>query len=559
MTGARVAGLRHRRGSPAPRGPRGPGGGATGLVAHTPDDVRAAEAAVMARLPDGALMQRAAAGLAAAVAAELRRGRGRPRSGGRSGPAVDGDRGGRVGGARVVLLVGGGNNGGDALYAGARLARRGARVDAVLTTGGAHAGGTAALLAAGGRVHDATTGATASGDDDADAAAARGLIAAADVVVDGLLGIGGRGGLRGAAAAVVAAVPPGTTVVAVDLPSGVDPATGETPGPHARADVTVTFGTGKPALLLPPGDAAAGRVQVVDIGLDADLADAAPAATRLGDREAAALWPVPGPRDDKYSRGVVGVVAGGATYTGAAVLACGAAVRSGAGMVRYLGPEAAAAMVRSRWPETVGPGRVQAWVLGPGVDPDDVEQADRVASALASGEPAVVDAGALGLLAPDHRTGVPAVRLLTPHAGELARLLGAYGEPVDRADVEAAPLRHARRAADLTRATVLLKGATSLVVEPSRPGEPQGRVRSQRDGPHWLATAGSGDVLAGLAGTLLAARLDPLDAASLAVVVHGRAGHLASGGGPVSAGSVLDAVPAAVASLLRGRGTALGH
>ena len=134
--------------------------------------------------------------------------------------------------------------------------------------------------------------------------------------------------------------------------------------------------------------------------------------------------------------------------------------------------------------------------------------------------------------------------LRSSHAGELARLLRARGVDVQRTDVEAAPLRHARRAAELTGATVLLKGAVTLVVEAGRP------VRSQADGPHWLATAGSGDVLAGLAGALLAAGLTPLDAGALAVAVHGAAGHLASQGGPVSASSVLDAVPHAVRRLL---------
>jgi len=218
-------------------------------------------------------------------------------------------------------------------------------------------------------------------------------------------------------------------------------------------------------------------------------------------------------------------------------------------MVRYVGPENPTELVRAAWPEVVpGPGRVQAWALGSGVDPGDAEQADAVREALADDVPCVVDAGALELLEPaDQAGGSASERLLTPHAGELARLLSRLaGAQVERADVEARPLEHARQAAERTGATVLLKGATALIVAPDE------RVRAQPDGPHWLATAGSGDVLAGLAGTLLAAGLDPFEAGSVAVVVHSLAGSLASSGGPVSAGTVLDAVPAAVAGLLTG-------
>lgn len=487
------------------------------MRAYGVEAVRRAEESASTGGPEGVLMQRAAAGLARVVAGELRR-----TTGG-------------VYGRRVVLLVGPGDNGGDALWAGARLARRGARVDAVLAAERAHVDGLAALRDAGGRVSDAGSG------------AATDLLAGADLVVDGLFGIGSRPGLGGDFAELVRQLPTSALVVAVDLPSGVDPDTGELPGPHVRADVTVTFGAAKPCLLLPPASAAAGRVVVVDIGLDGDeLGD--PSVERLGATAAGGLWPVPGPDDDKYSRGVLGVVAGGPGYTGAAVLATGAAVATGAGMVRYLGPSGPTDLVRARWPEVVpGPGRVQAWLLGPGVDPDDDGQRAHVEAALATDQPCVVDAGALAML--PHRRTAPT--LLTPHAGELARLLRSYGEPTERADVQTRPLHHARRAARLTGATVLLKGATTLVVGPD------GTTRAQPDGPHWLATAGSGDVLAGIAGALLAAGLEPLDAGSVAVVVHGLAGSHACAGGPTSASAVLLAIPAAVAGLLHGRPGAL--
>src|SRR5664280_2484865 len=211
--------------------------------AHPVAQVRAAEAALMARLPTGTLMQRAAAGLAHRVAQQL------------------GARHGGVYGGRIALLVGRGNNGADALWAGSRLARRGARVEA-LTLGDVDATARAALLRAGGRCRPAENSGTLA------------VLAAADVVVDGILGIGGRGALRGVAAALADQLPgpaTGATVVAVDLPSGVDADTGVVAGPAVRADITVTFGTLKPGLVLAPGSAYAGSVELVDIGLAGDL------------------------------------------------------------------------------------------------------------------------------------------------------------------------------------------------------------------------------------------------------------------------------------------------
>jgi ADP-dependent NAD(P)H-hydrate dehydratase / NAD(P)H-hydrate epimerase len=496
------------------------------------DAVRAAENHLLARTPEGALMQRAAAGLAVVCARELTKRRG------------------RLAGARAVLLVGAGNNGGDALWAGARLARRGVRVTAIALAADLHAAGAAALRAAGGRLAEPTTGAEQ-------------LLREADLVVDGIVGLGGSPGLREPAASLVASLPPRGTpgaapVVAVDLPSGVDPDTGATPGTHITADVTVTFGAAKPCLLLPPADRAAGRVEIVDIGLLPGLqAGGDPAVERLTDAGAAALWPVPGPEDDKYRRGVVGIVAGSSAYTGAAVLCVGGALRAGTGMVRYVGPEHAADHVRQAWPEVVvGTGRVQAYVLGSGVDPDaDDGQAGSIREALRSGLPCVVDAGALALVGAEaglrRSLGVHAV--LTPHAGELARLLSAVrddGREVPRADVEANPLASARELAGATGATVLLKGSTTLVV----PGADD-PVRTARRAPAWLATAGAGDVLAGVLGALLGAGLAPADAAALAADVHGRAAAVAAGpdpGGPILAGDVASAVPVAVRALLAG-------
>jgi len=333
------------------------------------------------------------------------------------------------------------------------------------------------------------------------------------------------------------------------VPSGVGVDDGTRTGEVADADLTVTFGACKPALLLPPAADAAGRVEVVDLGLA--LPDR-PAVARLDAADVAALWPLPGRDAHKYVRGVLGVVAGSARYPGAAVLQAAGAVRAGVGMVRYLG--SAGPQVLAAHPEVVvGEGRVQAWVVGSGVAPDDHEQRARVRDALthalAHDEPAVVDAGALELL-PDR---VPPHVVLTPHAGELAALLTARGAHTARVDVEAAPLTHARHAHELTGATVLLKGGTTVVVGP------HGAAYAQADGPSWLATAGAGDVLGGVLGALLAGRAPdaagdptlPAALAAAAALVHGRAAHHANPGGPVSATDVADALPAVVAGLLR--------
>jgi ADP-dependent NAD(P)H-hydrate dehydratase / NAD(P)H-hydrate epimerase len=469
--------------------------------------VRAAERALMGLLPEGTLMRRAAAGLASVCGSLLAR---HP---------------GHVYGARVVVLAGSGDNGGDALYAGALLARRGAAVTAITAGPKAHAGGTADLRAAGGRV----TGALA-GD----------LMARADLIVDGLLGIGGRGGLREPFAALAAAADQARragqgTVVAVDLPSGIDADTGAVDGPAVRADVTVTFGAIKPGLLIDPGAGHAGAVELIDIGLAPHLAGE-PAALAPQADDIGVLLPRPGPESDKYRRGVVGVLAGSDRYAGAAVLATGGAVRGGAGMVRVVTATVPAAAVRQAWPEAVlsvhpdggdwdlpgSVGRVQAWVAGPGMGtgPDAVT---RLAAVLDTGLPVLVDADGLTILS-QHRGMLLHARvaptLITPHAGELSRLLGT-----DPASVEAGRLEHARRAAEQLGVTVLLKGSTTVIASPGDP-----TVLVNPTGTPWLATAGTGDVLSGLAGALLAQGLEPAWAAAAAAYLHGLAARLAAAG-----------------------------
>lgn len=406
-------------------------------------------------------------------------------------------------GRRALLLIGSGDNGGDALYAGATLARRGVAVEALLLNPGeAHAAGLRAFKLAGGRVIQAVGDAHKP-----------------DVVVDGIVGIGGRGGLRPDAATVVARLK-GIPFIAVDVPSGVNVDTGQVDGPHVQAAVTVTFGTHKVAHLVDPGARASGAVHLVDLGLD--LPDAAVNALQADD--VTALLPVPTPTDHKYTRGVVGVRAGSKEYPGAGVL-CVAGANSGlAGMVRYDG--AAADLVRDKHPEVVvNDRRVQAWVVGSGGGAD-AEWALR--SSLEDGVPVVVDADALTHV----RGQLGTAALLTPHAGELARMLG-----VEREDVEAEQLRFAREAAGRFEAVVLLKGRHTLVASPD------GAVRVTTVGPSWLATAGSGDVLAGLCGALLASGLSAYDAGSVGSWIHGAAGAHASRGGPITASDVAASIP----------------
>jgi hydroxyethylthiazole kinase-like uncharacterized protein yjeF len=447
------------------------------LHAHTVEQVRAAEQELMARLPDGTLMQRAAAGLAVAVVDFL----------------------GSAYGRRVLLLVGSGDNGGDALWAGAMLARRGVQVEAWLLSDHAHEAGLTALRRAGGRTVDGPT-------------------RRPEVVVDGIVGIGGRAGLKENAERALKLLH-GVPVVAVDTPSGVEVDTGEVEGDHVEAALTVTFGTHKGCHLVDPAAQACGAVHLVDIGLELPEAEL----EALQPPDVAALLPHPGRDAQKYQRGVVGVRAGSAQYPGAALLSVAGANCGLCGMVRYVGDPAVAETVRQHHPEVVGEGRVQAWVVGSGGGDTAHRELE---AALADDVPVVVDADAL----PHVQKGRAAI--LTPHAGELAGMLGA-----DRADVEARPLHFARTAAQQYDAVVLLKGRRTLVARPD------GRVRVNTTGTAWLASAGAGDVLGGVIGALLAAGLTAYDAASVGAWLHGAAATLASDGGPLTAGEVARALP----------------
>jgi ADP-dependent NAD(P)H-hydrate dehydratase / NAD(P)H-hydrate epimerase len=479
---------------------------------YTADEVRAAEAPLLAATREGVLMQRAATGLATICLRLLD----------------------RAHGARITALVGAGNNGGDALFAGAQLARRGARVTAVLLDADrAHPGGLAALRAAGGRVAgpDGATG-----------------LERADLVLDGIVGIGGTGGLRPDAAALVerAVAGPGL-VVAVDVPSGVDAGTGAVPGAAVPAQHTATFGAVKAGLVVGEGRGYAGVVHLVDIGLDGWLP--APTVRQLTDADAAARIRPPAAGDDKYSQGVVGIVAGSSTYPGAGVMCTGAALRTRPGLVRYAGT--AADGVRAAWPEAIvtsgrpgDAGRVQAWVVGPGMGTDD-DARSVLAEVLATDLPVLVDADALTMAAqqPELVRGRGAPTVLTPHDREFAR----FGYEVGPDRIGAAR----RLAADLG-AVVLLKGEATVVAAPD------GTAFVNGTGTPWLATAGTGDVLSGIGGALLATGLPAVEAAAVAAHVHGRAGQVAAEEGPLVAGDLVRRLPATLARLHRSPGGGLG-
>jgi hydroxyethylthiazole kinase-like uncharacterized protein yjeF len=436
----------------------------------------------MARLPAGELMQRAVRGLVAELS---------------DIPAGD----------LAVVLAGPGDNGGDALYAASHLLDRGVRVDiALVEPTRVHEGGLAAATAAGARVVGAPS--------------------AQRWCLDGMFGIGSRPGLSGDAAAWAEwARTSGARTIAVDVPSGIDVDGGTLPGPHVTAERTVTFGTHKVGLLVGPAAGAAGDLRFVDIGLELGP----PVLEALESSDGVVLSPaLPASGGHKYTRGVVGVAAGSERYAGAAHLVVAGAQAGTAGMIRFVGPGELGARVVDRAPEVVlGRGRVQAWVVGPGGGEDAREQ---LAIALADGAPAVIDADALAAV--PSRLQVPA--LMTPHAGELATLLG-----VERDEVEADPWRSVTQAAGRWGCTVLLKGARTLVATPGR------ATRVNLTGTPWLGTAGSGDVLAGLAGSLLASGLDPHDAGSVAAYLHGRAAEVL--GGPVTASDIAATLPVVVA------------
>lgn len=494
------------------------------ISAYNARDIRAAEEPLLAA--GEPLMRRAARALAGRAATHL-------------GSAEE---------PRVLVLAGRGANGGDALHAAALLHRDGVQAEAIATAGDLHAGGAAALRAAGGEVRALA---------DLSAAELHEHLEKADLVLDAIVGLGGRPEIPSELDELLEAVRrSGAPVLAVDLPSFVDATTGEAASGALAARETVTFGAMKAGLLLPGAAELAGHLHLVDIGL-ADQLPKFPAVRRLEAAEVRELWPHPSRDASKYTRGVVALAAGSPGFPGAAVLAASGAARAGAGMVRVFAPQEVLDLVLHARPEIVGHpvdpgagidleeiGRTQALVVGPGLPGEDPRTRAGVDLLAVGGglERGVIDAGGLAALTVDHRFGPHVV--LTPHRGEAERLAARLGLDPDLPASELAPALAA-----LTGATVLLKGAITLIA----PGG-GGPLGSQDDATAQLATAGTGDVLAGLLGTLLAAGLAGPDAAALAAILHGRSGRLASSGGslPLVALDVAEHLPAALGAILAG-------
>ena len=454
----------------------------------------------------------------------------------------------------IVVVCGKGNNGGDGFVC-ARLLRRLGRKARVL------------LLAPAEELRgDARTNYERLEGPAPEPFSAEAL-GAGDAVVDAILGTGFSGEAREPAASAIAAINQarsgGSVVVACDVPSGVDASTGEVHGPAVRADATVTFHAAKPGLWIAPGKEHAGTVEVTDIGIPAG----GPAEPRIGLISARVVQEVPtrGRESTKFAAGSVLVCGGSTGLTGAPCMASEAAMRAGAGYVTAFIPESLNPIFESRLLEAMtvplpddggsldsGGADVVlerarssgALVLGPGLgrQPGAFELARRLAREAES--PLLLDAD--GLNAHAGNIGALAARkapsVVTPHAGELARLLDTDSE-----SIAARRLQSARAAARQANAVVVLKGDDTLVAHPA------GRVGVSRGGAAALATAGTGDVLSGVTGAFLAKRMDPFSAACAAVLVHAYAGRLAAariGAEGVIASDVIEALPHALTEAL---------
>jgi hydroxyethylthiazole kinase-like uncharacterized protein yjeF len=425
---------------------------------------------------------------------------------------------------RCLVLVGPGNNGGDG-YVTARLLEQAGWPVAVAALAPPRPGSDAALAAA------AWRGPTVP--------FSLAELQRAGLVIDALFGAGLGRDLDGPARVLLEATQ--VPLVAIDTPSGVDGATGAVRGFAPQAALTVTFFRQKPGHLLLPGRDLCGEVELAQIGLPESVL---PALGIRCFRNSPGLWRLPlrGSEDHKYSQGHVTIPAG-AAMPGAARLAAGAARRAGAGLVTLAAPDAATAtLFRGGEPgllvaeEEVGPllqdQRRNTWLIGPGM-PAGPAALDMVREVVAAGRQVVVDGGGLTAAA-GRPAALAGAAILTPHAGEFARVFGAPG--VDR-------LQAARAAAALCGAVMILKGSDSIIAAPD------GRAAINNNAPPALASAGSGDVLAGLAAGLLAQGMPPFEAASAAVWLHGEAARLALGqrdrGAPLLAEDLLTKIFAA--------------
>lgn len=465
----------------------------------------------------------------------------------------------RVPSGIVVAACGPGNNGGDGWVA-ARLLRERGRDVRVLTAdpSGIRSGEAAAAARA-------ALDAGVPWEPVANADPVRVALADAAVVLDAVFGFGFTGPVRDPYASLIAAIGGSrVTIISADVPSGVDSDTGVVTGPAVRADVTVTFSAAKPGLLMYPGATHAGEVLVANLGIAHELL-ARPGAVGLPElADLRALLPPTRPDDHKGSRGRVAVVAGSLAYAGAAVLTAMGALRLGAGYVYVVVPDSIAAVVRAQLPNTIvravsssadgsiaeaGPvlaaiADADAVVAGPGLT-TGAGAADAVRTLISDTTvPLLLDADALNVVAADIGPLLErqAPTLVTPHPGEAARLLGTTTERVQADRLSAA--------AGLTGPALacLLKGPRSVVAVSGR----QALVLAGNAG---LARAGSGDILAGMVGTLMAQRLDPFEAAMLGAHLHGRAAELGTAELTETCFTSTDIVrfvPAAVRELLGG-------
>ncbi len=445
-------------------------------------------------------------------------------------------------GSRIAVAAGPGNNGGDGFVAARMLAERGYRVRVLLVGGMDRLRGDAALAAQ--RWQGPTETAEPA------------VLLAADAIIDALFGAGLDRPVEGVPRAMIEAMNAGPRVYAVDLPSGINGTTGAAMGIAVNAAETVTFFRRKIGHLLLPGRLHCGKIHVADIGIAAGVLKEIAPRTFVN---APALWagafPVPRPGGHKYARGHAVVVSGTISSTGAARLAARGALRAGAGLVTIASPHSAlavnaatnlAVIVRPvdgarELGEFLADARRNVVVLGPGGGVGR-EMCDLVLAALAGTRAVVLDADALTSFADEPQRLIEAIKgrghpatLLTPHEGEFSRLFKSMN------DIHKAPskLDRARRAADVTGAVVLLKGSDTVVAAPD------GRAAISDNAPPWLATAGSGDVLAGFAAGLLAQGTPGFEAAAAAVWLHGEA---ATEAGP---GLIAEDLPEALPKVYR--------
>jgi NAD(P)H-hydrate epimerase len=460
----------------------------------------------------------------------------------------------------VAIVCGAGSNGGDGFVAARHLARAGVAVRVALTAPAETIRGDAAvMLAALERMGGVPI---LHGSGWAVEGRWTGWLADAAVIVDAIFGTGFHGTLTGVPAAAVAAMNASRArKIAADIPSGLDADTGRASGAVVRADVTATMGACKVGLYV-DADAPVGRVEVVELGVPILTKAGLDGATYLLDQAGvAALLPRRRPSAHKGSSGHLLVVAGSPGKTGAAVLVGQAGLRAGAGLVTVASTAAGQAaldakvveVMTARYAErgdidpeaaiaalTALAKRAQAIAIGPGIPTGDQMHAVVRRLAAEATLPMVMDADALNALgtdAPALLSQAPAARVLTPHPAEMGRLTG-----LDTAAIQSDRIGHARRLAAATRAIVVLKGAHTVVASPD------GRAFVSPIACSSLATAGSGDVLCGVVGALLAERVDPLAAAQIAVFVHGLAGEALAVdlGDGVAAGDL----PVAVASVI---------